>query len=254
MSGLFVGTLKAIKNNFWEMIYVDPRHLFIDERLTGHCIYCGAEPDTREHIPSKVLLDSPYPPQLPVVGACKKCNHSFSVDEQYVASFIECARCGSVEAQDIKRPKIKNILSKNPVLRQRILECRWGDIFGNFQWKPEIDRVKNISIKLAQGHVAYELYPKFDKPGKVSFFPLYTLTKRQRAAFETISYVPDLLPEIGSRAFLKTYINFPKSVHSDWTVVQPERYRYAVGLPDGDLVRIVFSEYFACEVIWDEEF
>ena len=36
---------------------MDPRHLFIDERHTGMCVYCGTHPDTRDHVPSKVLLD-----------------------------------------------------------------------------------------------------------------------------------------------------------------------------------------------------
>ena len=49
---------------------MDPRHLFMDERLTGKCVYCGAQPETRDHVPSKVLLDEPYAAQLPVVGAC----------------------------------------------------------------------------------------------------------------------------------------------------------------------------------------
>ena len=67
---------------------MDPRHLFMDERLTGMCVYCGAQPETRDHVPSKVLLDEPYPPELPVVGACEKCNASFSMDEQYLACFL----------------------------------------------------------------------------------------------------------------------------------------------------------------------
>ncbi len=36
---------------------MDPRKLFIDERLTGMCVYCGTRPDTRDTVPSKVLLD-----------------------------------------------------------------------------------------------------------------------------------------------------------------------------------------------------
>ena len=42
--------------------------------------YCGAYPDTRDHVPSKVLLDEPYPPDLPVIGACQRCNTSYSLD------------------------------------------------------------------------------------------------------------------------------------------------------------------------------
>lgn len=69
---------------------MDPRHLFIDRRLTGMCVYCGDQPDTRDHVPSKVFLNEPYPPELPVVAACKRCNESFSLDEQYLACFLDC--------------------------------------------------------------------------------------------------------------------------------------------------------------------
>ncbi|TDP73113.1 hypothetical protein DES47_102859 [Roseateles toxinivorans] len=40
----------------------DPGKLFVDDRLTGICVYCGTRPDTRDHSPSKVLLDEPYLP------------------------------------------------------------------------------------------------------------------------------------------------------------------------------------------------
>lgn len=102
---------------------MDPRHLFIDERHTGFCVYCGAHPDTRDHVPSKVLLDEPYPQELPVVSACAKCNASFSLDEQYLACFLDCVICGSAEASDLHRLNIKRILNDNPALQQRIMRA-----------------------------------------------------------------------------------------------------------------------------------
>ena len=57
---------------------MDPRKLFVDERMTGMCVYCGGQPDTRDHVPSRVLLDDPLPDNLPVVDACRACNESFS--------------------------------------------------------------------------------------------------------------------------------------------------------------------------------
>lgn len=36
---------------------MDPRKLFVDERLLEMCAYCGGQPDTRDHVPSRVLLD-----------------------------------------------------------------------------------------------------------------------------------------------------------------------------------------------------
>ncbi len=64
---------------------MDPKKLFIDERLKGNCAYCGAVADSRDHIPSRVLLDEPYPENIPVAESCTKCNGGFSSDEEYLA-------------------------------------------------------------------------------------------------------------------------------------------------------------------------
>lgn len=106
---------------------MDPRHLFIDERHTSMCVYCGSRPDTRDHIPSKVLLDEPYPPELLDVGACQRCNASFSLDEQYLTCFLDCVICGNAEASDVHRPNVKRILEDNPALRCRIEGTRKRD-------------------------------------------------------------------------------------------------------------------------------
>ena len=42
------------------------------------CVYCGNAAGTRDHVPPKVLLDEPYPPDLPPVPACDECNNRFS--------------------------------------------------------------------------------------------------------------------------------------------------------------------------------
>src|SRR3989442_243424 len=95
---------------------MDPKQLFYDTRLKGSCVYCGCAPESRDHCPSRVLLDEPFPSDLPVVEACTRCNGSFSKDEQYLACLIECVLCGSVEPDRIRRPKIRRILLENPAL------------------------------------------------------------------------------------------------------------------------------------------
>jgi len=233
---------------------MDPRHLFIDERLTGMCVYCGAKPETRDHVPSKILLDEPYPPQLPVVGACESCNASFSLDEQYLACFIECVICGTAEAADLQRPNVKRILSDNPGLQHQIEASRKRGEMDNLLWQPEIDRVQKIVLKLARGHAAYELYPRIEEPLEVTFAPLPALSEEEQAAFEKMtSGKLDLWPEIGSRAFLRACGKSPDrfAQSGDWVVVQPGRYRYAVVETGGVLVKVVLSEYLACAVSWE---
>ena len=233
---------------------MDPRHLFIDERYTCICVYCGTQPDTRDHVPSKVLLDEPVPPELPVVGACRRCNDSFSLDEQYLACFLDCVICGDAEASGARRPNVKRILEEKPTLQSRIEGARKRDKADNLLWEAEADRVRNVILKLARGHAAYELYPKLEKPNTVSFASLQILSDDQRAAFEKVAgdnYI-DLWPEIGSRAFLRAFGKPPDRIplSGGWVVVQPDRYRYTVVETGGVLVRMVLSEYLACEVVW----
>ena len=95
---------------------MDPRKLFYDDRLKGHCVYCGGSEETRDHVPSKVLLDEPYPEDLPVVPACLECNNGFSLDEEYLACFLECVLCGTVDPRALKRDRIRRKLQDNPNL------------------------------------------------------------------------------------------------------------------------------------------
>ena len=68
---------------------MDQLNNFVDNRLIRGCCYCDKTADTRDHVPSKCLLDQPYPANLPVVGCCDSCNQNFSQDEQYIAGRIE---------------------------------------------------------------------------------------------------------------------------------------------------------------------
>lgn len=66
------------------------RHKIIYNRNSySECVYCGAKADTREHVPSKVFLNKPYPDNLGIVPACFKCNNSFSRDELFLSILIE---------------------------------------------------------------------------------------------------------------------------------------------------------------------
>lgn len=233
---------------------MDPKHLFMDRRLAGMCVYCGAKPDTRDHVPSKVLLDEPYPSLLPVVEACSNCNVGFSLDEQYLSCFLECVICGTIDPRGLQRPKVKRILKDNPALQHRIDASRNSNESDSLIWQPETDRVRKIIAKLARGHAAYELYPKLEDPLAVTVSPLPLLSEQEIEAFENVtSGELEPWPEIGSRAFLRAWGKGPDRFEqlSGWIVIQPERYRYAVIENGGVLVRMVLSEYLACEVCWE---
>lgn len=231
---------------------MDPRKLFVDSRLTGVCIYCGGQPDSRDHCPAKVLIDEPFPADLPVVEACKSCNQSFSADEQYLACLIECVVSGSVEPATLGRRKIRRILEQTAMLAARIKQSERRDWNGTIYWEAEPKRVRNVILKLARGHLAYEFgLPLRGEPEVVSFMPLIAMSEDQVSEFEMPENDSRILwPEIGSRAFVRACIVGGDLVSNDWNVVQPERYRYFVGQSSGDFVHLVLSEYLACRVVW----
>lgn len=215
-----------------------------DKRQTQHCLYCGGRTETREHIPPKVFLDSPYPENLPVVSACRACNEGYSLDEEYAACLIECAITGS--AKNVQREKIKRILSKKGALRSRIENARVesGEFAG---FKVEDERFSRVANKLAEGHLLFEQNePGFShsEPLNCRYGILADLTEEERQEFEQASHL-DLLPEVGSRA-LQRMVFDGERISVPWIEVQRGVYRYLV--PSVGVVRIVLGEHVWVEV------
>jgi hypothetical protein len=231
---------------------MDPRQLFADERYAAFCVFCGASPTTREHVVSRVFLDDPLPEDLPIVSSCHRCNSGFSLDEEYVACLIDCVVCGSIDPATVHREKVKASLRHSPAIAARISARHTENGTGIVIWKPENNRVRNVVVKLARGHVAHRYSePQLEEPIHVMFVPLMVMSAEQRDAFEEIPESP-IYPEIGSRAF-KDILVVGEEVYAaedGWLVLQPGRYRYAVAQSDEVVVRIVLSEYLACEVVW----
>lgn len=221
-----------------------------DERTLADCIYCGAYPDSRDHVPSRVLLDEPYPENLPVVPSCRACNDSFSLDEEYIAALVDCAAVGSVGPSERHREKVRIILERKPALASALENARSVDhANGSVVFEPDASRVRNVVLKLARGHAAFELHSlKDDEPARVAIIPIGLLDEEARESFEA---PPDVCmhPEVCSRAMNRMSEHGVPS--PSWIVVQPDRYRFLAspGLPL--LVRIVIGEYLACEVVWD---
>jgi len=234
---------------------MNPQHyLFVDDRALGVCVFCGGVPDTRDHVPSKVFVDDPLPDHLPIVEACEACNQGFSLDEEYLACFLEAVLAGSTDPEKLTRAKIKRALSRNARLVSRLEASVRVDDNGTMIWIPEANRVQNVVRKLARGHAAYELsLPEIDEPAAVTFQPFLTMSEQARQRFENAgSGELRGWPEIGSRAFLRACGADPYSdTVGPWIEVQRGRYRYSVGQDAGVIVRIVIAEYLACEVAWE---
>lgn len=236
---------------------------FADDRLINGCIYCGGSADTRDHVPSRILLDPPYPENLPVVSACKNCNQGFSKDEQYLVCLLESVLAGSTEPEKIKRPPVARAMKRSLALRSRI-EASKTIINGRIVFSPEEDRVKNVMLKLARGHAAYELSkPCAQEPNHYWCGALEALSEDQREAFSA-AHIQQLFGEIGSRNTQRMFAaevtlqlesgaqEKMQVLVNDWIDVQDGYYRYlAIDDVDGVIVRIIISNYLACEVWWN---
>jgi len=230
---------------------VDQIPNFGDSRQMVSCVFCGGPVETRDHVPSKVFLDEPYPTNLPIVPSCKLCNSGFSLDEEYVACLVECVLAGSTDPRLVKRKKIKRILEKKPALASKLSDARQETESGTI-FTIEMERVRNVVLKLARGHAAFELNePQLDNPSDISFLPFPSMNPAIREIFEGSpgSSGPLLAwPEVGSRAMQRLVEGLPED--SSWIIAQPGRYRYITSVDGSAIVRIVISEYLACQVEW----
>lgn len=230
-----------------------------DRRILRDCFHCGCPATTVDHIPPKVLLDKPYPQDLTTVPSCEKCNNLASIDESYLACLVECAVTGEVNSSGVSRPAIAAMLEHSPALSAQMAASRRNEGQG-YIFTPDIERVKKTVVKLARGHASYELHEEFfEEPDFVSFVPLQSLEDKQREQFEKS---PDfskfaMWPEVGSRAMQRMAANLTHhlvegaALNDGWIVVQEGRYRYLASVNAGRVVRIVLSEYLACEVVWN---
>jgi hypothetical protein len=123
-------------------------------------------------------------------------------------------------------------------------------------FKIDQQRINRVVMKLARGHAAYELSePNYVDPTSVAVVPLPLLSEAARAQFEAGPRCGELVawPELGSRAFQRLAYSVTAGFDFDggWVEVQPGRYRYLAFADGGVTIRMVISEYLACEVVWD---
>ena len=223
---------------------------FGDQRNKGFCVHCGGPPETDDHVPSKVLLDEPYPENLMVCSACRRCNNGLSVDEEYLACLLECTIAGEAEPDKLRRPKIARILNLNAALLARLRQARTISDYGPV-WLVESERAHKVILKLARCHAAFELNePQLEEPEYLSIKPLALMTEDQRCAFEgQDGGGVALWPEVRSRAMQRLIADTDVYL-GGWLVVQEGNYRFQVYQAGGLIVKFVIREYLGCEIAW----
>lgn len=233
------------------MDYIEP---FADFRHDLWCIHCGTSKETnsftRDHLPTKSLLDRPLPTDLPTFAICADCNNSLSRDEEYLKVFLACILDGTCEPSEMSDPKIGRSLARNGRLLAELRSARTMSVDedGNEQlsWRPDLSRIMPPLIKNARGHFTYELAERADgDPLHAWAYPLYLFDDNARRAFESPSF-GDVWPEIGSR--MMDRLATGKGTRGGWIIVQPGVYRYAIH--EQSTVRIVIRELLAFEAKW----
>jgi len=236
---------------------------YADDRLIDGCIYCGDLAETRDHVPSRILLEPPYPENLPVVGACKECNQGFSSDEQYFVCLLESALVGSTNPDKIRRPSVARAMKRAPALRSRI-ELAKRNAGSQTIFDPEEERVRNVILKLARGHAAFELSQACrEEPNHFLCCPTSMIDDYD--TFEA-AHIQSLVGEVGSRNMQRMKVMEAKIMSlsgketvqnvivNDWINVQEGYYHYlAVHDMEYIMIRIVIANYLACEVIWETD-
>jgi len=231
---------------------------YADERHKGWCIHCktvlGNVESNLDHVPSRTILDRPFPNDLPTVRICKSCNTSFSNDEEYFTAFLGSVLAGSAAPDQQVVARSEKILGSNHRLQDEIdsqLQIV-KDAEGNDQitFVPDMAKIQNVVVKNARGHVLFEHgQPAEGEPARVAIQPIPTLSPDILANFETIDYGAGW-PEVGSR-LMQRLVTGDDMRPDGWVVVQPNVYRFAVMDKDQFVVRTVIREYLATEVAWD---
>ena len=214
-----------------------------DERLAGRCYLCGANPSSRDHVPPKVFLDTPYPENMFAVECCKSCNESFSMDEEYVACLAEVLTCGSSDPEKITRTRISKILTKSERLRSRFLEYGSGNV------NIEYGRVIRVAEKVARGLWTFETSePTYDLTVSAELWlGSHMFNTEYLWKHSTSSHA--ILPEVGSRLTLTQEFKNGHMTRTDWKVIQPDQFEYSVCVKrEYGVVRIQLGSCIAAEI------
>jgi hypothetical protein len=138
---------------------------FSDERHKARCIHCGTSPratrTNKDHVPSKSLLDRPFPGNLPPVVVCVDCNSGLSESEQYLVAFLGSVLRGTTDPDRHEESAAKRILAWNSRLRSLIEKSKseYQALGGETRlvWSPNEIQTGAALTKNARGHIYHEL-------------------------------------------------------------------------------------------------
>lgn len=248
---------------------------FTDDRQKAWCIHCGTViadiESNRDHVPTKSLLTKTLRDRganydrgagdeldyLPQVIVCRRCNSSFSPDENYLLCVLHAVMAGSLYPDPVKNPEAATVLRSNRHVVRSLKRASDEQLLlfedlKPFTLYPDTDKVQRVIVKNARGHAYHEIAePLLQAPDHVAFVPLEQLSPEQRDAFETVGTGAELSvwPEVGSRMTVQLFDE--EAMVGGWITVEPGRYRYSIDWTEAVTVKTVIWEYLATETRWE---
>lgn len=175
------------------------------------CFYCNSTANTKDHTPSKNLLEKPYPNNLLTIPSCVECNNSFSLDEEYFLNvLVEISTNPTLLAKKEVEGNVSKARSRSKGLRERIENSLIQSDNGRIYFRSENDRIKRVVEKNALGLY----FHKYNKKAKLSSFNC--------VGFYPYNVEETRPPEI----FLLTYTE--KFQPKKWTTIQHNVFSYIV--------------------------
>lgn len=180
-------------------------------RIEKICLFCGGKADSKDHIPSKNLIEKPYPNNLLTISSCIKCNKSFSLDEEYFLNvLVEISNNPTLLAKKESNGSVYKARERSSGLRDRIQNSLIVGDDGRIYFKSESDRIKRVIEKNAFGLY----FHKYKKLSKLS-------------SFNCTGFFPFSIEETRPAAiFMLTYSE--KFLLKKWTTIQENVFSYIV--------------------------
>jgi len=143
--------------------------------MTPACVYCGASATTRDHVPPKCLLETPYPNNLSVVPSCGPCNNAFSLDEQYFLTIMaNISNIPTLVSKVEEGGIVDRTLTRAPRLDDRLIEALdINEEDGRVFIRPEIERINRVIRKISQGlfFKEYKCVPSLNEISHIAAYP-----------------------------------------------------------------------------------
>lgn len=229
---------------------------FSDARLDGYCAICEealGTATTKDHAPSKCLLEKPFPNNLDTIDVCNPCNNAVSRDEEYFIAFLSAAISGTTDPAKQRISSGRRVLERSPKLRIRIeaQKEKIRDETGNERliWNPEHQRIQKFLVKNARAQTYFEGAELVSgEPDLVWYKPISSCDQKElRWFFEESRFQP--WPEVGSRWMRR--LTEDESFDKDgFIVVQPGIYRFRLDLTEGIGIKAITREYLLSRIIW----